>query len=242
MQYIQEFNKRAESYLFACNNWKHVLENENKTAISVLQPQSGDRILHLCAGGIYLKEHCNIPDMYWYDVETNPEFSRISGLPLVSPFELPYPTDFFHRVFVLANFHHSTPVERACIYKEILRVLKPGGCFVIGDVIDGSQQAHFLNDFVNRYNPAGHSGMFYTENEIEHFLSCGFSKVDLAYKTYPWRFHSESEMIDFTKTLFYLEYATLEQIKEELPKYLHVKKEDSGIWWEWNLIYFTCYK
>ena len=100
----------------------------------------------------------------------------------------------------------------------------------------------FLNEFVNQYNPNGHSGLFYSEQDREHFLSCGYSRVFIRHRIYPWTFQSFQDMANFTQSLFYLKNINTHEIIQTLPIYLTIHCETNHPQWEWQLIYFTCIK
>lgn len=48
-------------------------------------------------------------------------------------YELPYPDNYFDRVFSSLVFHHLTTENKELAFKEILRVLKPNGEFHLAD-------------------------------------------------------------------------------------------------------------
>jgi SAM-dependent methyltransferase len=241
MDYINLFSERAESYILTSKRYDSVLANENYNAAMMLKPEENDVILHLCAGGINIKKYITV-NCYLEEVETNPEFAKISGLRCVSPFKLPYPDNTFDKIFILANLHHSTNEERKLLYKEYCRVLKPNGKFVMGDVLQDSKQDNFLNGFVNQYNPCGHNGKFFTEDDKESMIESGFSKVDTQLCQYPWVFHSVDELNDFTSRLFYLKKIEKDKIFDEVIKYLDVEMTSECLMWNWKLLYFTCTK
>ncbi len=48
-------------------------------------------------------------------------------------YELPYPDNYFDRVFSSLVFHHLTTEQKELAFREILRVLKPNGEFHLAD-------------------------------------------------------------------------------------------------------------
>ncbi len=76
---------------------------------------------------------------------------------------------------------------------------------MIGDVVKGSNEADFLNGFVNQYNSLGHNGDFITfERDIELLEQAGFSSTSLI-KHVHWNFKSQRDCHNFLRLLFSLD-------------------------------------
>lgn len=240
MDYIQKFNIRAKSYIYATTKYDNVLKEENINAIKMINPKENEKILHLCASGVDIKKYINIK-CELVEAETNKDFAFEGRLNYVDIFNLPYNDNTFDKVFILANLHHSSYNEREKIYKEINRILKPNGCFINGDVLEDSQEDYFLNVFVNKYNPLGHEGLFFSENDIKQLNNNNFES---SYKiiNYKWNFENKNILNDFCYNMFYLKNIDKNEIFDKIKYYLDIEENNNFISWSWKLIYFFSYK
>lgn len=135
----------------------------------------------------------------------------------------------------LAGLHHSS--DQQATVSEAYRAVKPGGKLVICDVIENSDIAKWLNEYVNEHNPAGHVGYFLSNGEMARlFQTAGFQQVDEAVCSVPWVFKSKNDIAHFFKGLFGLELGESE-ISRAIDKYLNVIKTSEGYVVDWNLIY-----
>jgi SAM-dependent methyltransferase len=130
---------------------------------------------------------------------------------------IPLPSGCACRVLILAVLHHYDEEQRARIYAECLRVLRPGGALVVGDVLRGSPQDAWLNGAVNRYNPLGHAGLFFEPSEaVAAFSRAGFERVTTRLRSYAWRFDCPVKRLDFLRRLFYMTLASDAEIESAL--------------------------
>ena len=188
-------------------------------------------------------------------MESNREFAKYAQVPLYSSASIPLASASIHRVSANATLHHMLPQDRASLYKEILRILvaNPTSRFVLGDVEEGSKEEHWLNVIVDRYNPNGHKGVFFREDDEIPLLEAAGFQVEVKRKRMRWKFRTDVEMVDFMGNLFYMKAllddpgVLTELIKSELGlKAIYQNHEhDHGhdydyISFDWELIYFIC--
>ena len=143
-------------------------------------------------------------------------------------------------VLGLAGLHHSE--DQLATVTEAFRTLKAGGRVSICDVIEGSDIAKWLNEFVDKHNPAGHKGDFLEPGELSSLYRCaGFEKITEDVCFVPWRFPSEQIAARFFVGLFGLscdEETALCAMKE----YLKIRTFPGGCEIAWELIYGTAVK
>jgi ubiquinone/menaquinone biosynthesis C-methylase UbiE len=245
MEYNTQFKNRAEGYLYASSKYENVLANENITAVKILNPQNNDKILHIAAVGVNIKKY--IPQdikIELIEVDQNEDFARMGNVEHINLTKMPYPDNTFDKAIVIANFHHMDKDERSIVYKEIHRVLKPSGTFIMADVMKNSQQDRFLNEFVDTYNPNGHNGMFFNWSDLELFQKSGFT-TELKTMKYTWDFNSIEELNDFCYHFFNLKKLEKSNIYNEIEKQKYLIIKQSGnqtIKWNWQLLYFISTK
>jgi SAM-dependent methyltransferase len=242
MDYNKKFKNRVEGYMYAAKKYDKVLENENIIAIRHLNPSGGEKILHIGAVGVDFKKYIlNLDEIELVEIEQNKEFAEYGGVPHIILDDMPYEDGVFDKVIVVASFHHFNELERLKVYKEIRRVLKVGGKFILADVMKNSLQDKFLNGFVNKYNPNGHDGLFFSYSDIKLFETVGFA-TQIKNEYYSWDFESKTELEDFCFHFFNLLNLEKDKIYEEVKKYLVVYNFGIKIKWNWRLIYFIATK
>ena len=126
------------------------------------------------------------PNMQFFGLDLSPfyvqhardELSHLKSLSLVAANaeEMPYRDEYFDVLTSVHLFHELPKPARRNVYKEMWRVLKPGGLLVIQDSAQSSESgelAFFLSRFSNDFHEPYHRG--YVEDDIAEALrSTGF--------------------------------------------------------------------
>ena len=149
-------------------------------------------------------------------------------------------TQSLDAVFCLAGLHHN--VDKAAIFREVHRVLKPGGWFYVAEVETGSRQDFWLNDFVGRHNSTGHDGTFVKLGDLSALgEDSGFLPVVEKRQDVPWIFESESSMVEFCKKIFGLR-TTSSEIHIAIAEYLQPENHGTRVVLPWSLNYAAMQK
>ena len=236
MEYEHLFTARAKSYLSALDAYPSVLANEFMVAINLCALQHGQTLLTIPSScervDAYIPSELAIKHIAF---ETNKELSDLTHTAYCTFDSILHNDNSVDTILSLATLHHCTNDERARFYKEAMRLLRPGGRLIIGDVARGSDQDRWLNIFVHTHNPLGHKGMFWSSDDMALLESCGFS-VTQSLQHYTWNFPDTSSMYDFVRKLFYIHQASDETIHNGLRDYLHADFVNHSF--QWSLIYF----
>jgi len=200
--YEEIFEQNGASYHHAMQTWPNVRDEEFAAALSHLDLSAAGKILDVPAGGGYLKRY--LPASWKYlGRDFSGGFDDNHNLVVkCSEIDLGVPTSSFDVVICLAAMHHVENKE--AFFQAVKTVLKPDGLFLIGDIVKGSNEAEFLNGFVDEWNHLGHEGDFIDAKRDTNLLKAnGFDSTYNCHEYY-WNFDDEQQAIDYFRHLFTL--------------------------------------
>lgn len=244
--YQEIFHKRADSYHQAMMEFPSVRRQEFEQAVRLLDIAPGNLVCDVPSGGGYLASYVHSTDVSLIFLETSAEFAsqcptgskcRVMECTLES---LPLNDGSVDRLLSLAAVHHVP--DKAALYREFYRVLKPSAKLVIADVEAGTNTANFLNVFVDRFNSMGHKGMFLDLGGVEQVAQCGFDLVGVARPKITWSFHSTTAMTDFFRKLFGLDKASDADILAGAMEHFPRMYQNGCVEIDWQLAYLSAQK
>lgn len=232
--YQELFDKRGSAYDIAMRSFPFARQQEFMQVISAARIEPAMVVADVPSGGGYLKQFLS-DDCRWLGHEpcgsfTNHGASQPTKVPLLP---LPWKDESIDAAISLAGVHHME--DKIPLFKDLKRVVKPGGRLVVSDVANGSAVARFLDGYVGTHNSTGHAGSFLSESTLDELHKSGWI-IDLAeVKSFHWRFSNTSDMARFCHTLFDLqtstEYDTQQAIETELGVD-HLPDGKVGMRWE----------
>lgn len=210
--YGEVFAARGSGYERSMARNPGVRRQEFLALLERLRPVPGETILDAPSGGGYLRGYLPA-DVRYIAVDEAPDFHTACGsrsLPgdesFLAPCQaVPLGDASVDAVCSLAGLHHLP--QRAPVYAEWFRMLRPGGRVVLADVAEGSAVAGFLNGFVDRYNSRGHAGSFLAGHDHAALREAGFAEVTGEEVHYHWQFRSLEHVTGFCLDLFGLDRA-----------------------------------
>jgi len=244
--YAEIFQRRGEDYHQAMRRCPEARREEFRAILSRARPQRDEVMLDIPSGGGYMAYYMEgeLPKLVF--METTEAFFRHcpAGYRMQRQLgeldALPMDDATIDVAVSLAGSHHLADFE--VVWREIYRVLKPGGRFIWADVRANSNIGTFLNSFVNQHNSTGHTGRFVDDERMSELTAAGFV-VDVAEDVaYPWRFDCREEMGNFVQQLFGLDLADLPTIIDGVERILGVKDTADGIEMNWALHFVTAGK
>ncbi len=246
--YKDIFEKRGKEYDLAMNKFPNARDEEFENIIKIADLKNSQTIIDIPSGGCYLSWY--LPkNLNLIPVETTKTFSdlcekNIGKKPIVveKVSQLPFENESIDRVISLAGIHHLTDEEKENFYKEIFRILKNKGIFALADVFENTPAAKFLNEFVDKYNPMGHKGIFLTEKTPEILSRIGFKIEKSEVINYHWKFKNENEMIEFVRLLFGIFEADTQTLLNGIKNYLGFSKKENKIFLNWQLFFIKAIK
>lgn len=226
LDYNEVFDQRGGSYHRAMRRHPLARAAEFARLFERHPVQRDQSVLDIPAGGGYLQRH--LPQARLTSLELTSGFG--GGVPVVSA-ESEWPVGGFDHVICLAALHHIP--ERGAFVE---RLLNHATKFVhIADVGSSSPIAHFLDDFVGRYNGTGHSGL-YLPDQAESF-GLADRLVHYGELDCPWQFPDEASMLDFCTGLFGLVNCPREDLRTALNEYVGVCRNGGDVALMWRLTY-----
>ncbi len=233
------FAERGAAYHRAMSSCPAARRTEFEAVLARVSLGSGDVLVDMPAGGGYLVPHIPPPRPEIHLIEPVPAFGNaIPREPRVEVHHaaleaLPLGDQTATVVTSVAGCHHLPDLSR--VVREVSRVLRPGGCFVLADVRAGTPPAHFLNGFVDAHNSQGHRGVFLDELTAGALERAGLEVLVDEYVEYPWTFATPAEMAGFVAGLFGLDRADEATVLEGVATILGIDEVEGETRLRWGL-------
>lgn len=145
----------------------------------------------------------------------------------------------FDGVLSVVPMHHASAPEKRAYLQGARRVLRPGGVLAFGEVEADSPEHRFLDGFVARHTPTGHTGMYPSAAFATVLENQGFTAVTTARRPCPWVFASEASLYQYLTRLFALEDVPPQQLLEAVEQQLGLQAGPDGtVAMAWSLRYF----
>jgi len=210
--YSEIFAERGAAYHGAMAECPHARDAEFAAVLGPLAGREG-LLCDMPSGGGYLAAHLPA-GMRYVGVDPSEDFVRACPVgvecvqaPIAS---VPQPDASVDCIVSLAALHHEPDLP--AVFREMRRLLKPGGRAVIADAAEDTPVADFLNGFVNANNPMGHEGHFLDELTAGLIEDARFAISEDTIIDMPWRFHSLDEAGAFCRQLFWMPELSAEQV------------------------------
>jgi SAM-dependent methyltransferase len=203
--YAEIFAERGAAYHRAMAECPKAREAELRAVIEPLRGLPAGTLCDMPSGGGYLAAY--VPaGMRYIGVDPSEDFVRAcppGTLCIKAPIStVPLGDGTADYVVCLAALHHEP--DLAALFREMRRLLKPGGRVVIADAAAGTPVATFLNGFVDEHNPMGHVGIFLDKQTAGLIEEAGFRIADDALVDMPWKFDTIKEAGAFCRQLFWM--------------------------------------
>lgn len=211
--------------------------------LAVLEPLGGCEGL-LCdmpSGGGYLAAHLP-PGIRYVGIDPSDDFIDACppGLDRIKAdiAKVPLANGSVDYIVSLAALHHEP--DLGAVFREMRRLLKPGGRVVIADAAVDTPVAVFLNGFVDENNPMGHEGHFLDGRTAGLLEDAGFSIADDRLVPMSWQFESLAEAGAFCRQLFWMPDLKPEEVAAAMERELGFDILDGRPHLRWVLQRIVC--
>ncbi|MFI4975605.1 MAG: class I SAM-dependent methyltransferase [Caulobacterales bacterium] len=192
----------------------------------------GATVADVPAGGGYLARYLP-PECRWLGHEPCASFvgaDRSKNVPLLP---LPWIDGQADAAISIAGVHHLS--EKAPLFAELARVVRPGGRLVLSDVHEGSRPARFLDGFVDRHNSTGHVGDYLGEHTLVELRKAGWTVISHERVAFHWRFNNPHDMAAFCYQMFDLRTSSPEETARTIEAQLGFDRDSGGVGMRWEL-------
>ncbi len=230
--YEELFQLRGATYDGAMGRFPDARREEflNTIARAALVP--GARVADVPAGGGYLARY--LPEgCIWMGHEPCASFGHGATDQDRDLLPLPWEDASIDAALSIAGVHHLD--DKGPLFRELARVVKPGGRLVLADVHEASAVSRFLDGWVDRHNSTGHVGSYLGDHTLDELDRAGWDVVSAERVPFHWRFDDIGDMGQFAHKLFDLRTSSPQDTARTISDELGVDTLGDGIGMRWEL-------
>lgn len=239
--YAEIFAQRAAEYHHAMRTWPHARDAEFACVIEPLRGAAGGLVCDMPSGGGYLADYLlhgmtylAVDPASGFFVEWEQPLQRLTAQITC----VPLADESVDHVVSLAGLHHEP--DLLAVFREMRRLVRPGGRVVIADVAEGTPPAMFLNGFVDRNNPMGHEGHFLDGRTRGLLEQAGLAVVADEIVEVPWQFEDRTAAGDFCRNLFGMTGLSAAAVADAMGEEIGFEGEGGTIRLNWSLRRLVC--
>lgn len=239
--YAEIFAQRAAEYHYAMRTWPRARDAEFRCVIEPLRDAPEGLVCDMPSGGGYLADYLPSGMSYLavdpasgFFVEWEQPLQRLTA----EITSVPLADQSVEHIVSLAGLHHEPGL--LAVFREMRRLVRPGGRVVLADVAAGTPPATFLNGFVDRNNPMGHEGHFLDVGTADLLREAGLSVLADETVDVPWQFDDRAAAGDFCRNLFGMTGLDADAVAEAMGQEIGFEENEGGVRLKWTLRRLVC--
>lgn len=237
--YVDLFAERGAAYHRAMQCWPNARRQEFQQVIDAADLMPGMIVADVPAGGGYLK---GFAPLFCTVLTHEPcrSFNQHQASASASDLlPLPWGDKSIDVAISLAGVHHTE--NKRPFFREIRRVVRSGGRFVLSDVAGGSNIASFLDGFVGANNSTGHEGAFLGQSTLTELEDSGWRILSSDVVKFHWVFDRIGDIGNFCCDLFDIRKASPAEVEGVLFSELGLDNLiDGNFGMRWSLMTIVC--
>jgi SAM-dependent methyltransferase len=239
--YSDIFKLRGQLYHRAMQQFPDARAQEFINVLAEARIAPHMTIVDVPSGGAYLSRY--LQDVHLIGLELTQIFAELAveqrqDVLLYENDQFPLRSFSVDRVLSIAGLHHVE--HKARLFREMRRILKPGGLVLLADIAEDSFVQHFLDDFVGRYSDTGHSGWYFGDSTRSELEEAGLEIVTDKPLNYFWCAPDINQLAEFCRTLFGMVRTDTRTVAEGIQDCLGVCEMGNQVGLNWQLHCFAC--
>lgn len=144
------------------------------------------------------------------------------------------PRDHFDAVLSIAGIHHLTDQEQLQFIVATRQVLRRGGRLLMVEVTSESSTSRFLDTFVGRYTPTGHTGNYLKDDFVGVLSQAGYQRITRKTIVHEWIFAHEEHLYIWMTKLFGIRVSKPVLLRH-VRDLLGMRRSGNGLKIDWRL-------
>lgn len=147
--------------------------------------------------------------------------------------------NYFDAVLSIAGIHHLTDPEQFRVLLGVNRVLRTSGWLLMVEVKDQSPTSRFLDDFVGKHTPTGHSGNYLKDTFLSTVARAGYANIKRETVRHEWVFKNKDHLFTWMCTFFGLSSISRETLLDRTEYILGIHEREQIVTVNWELDFIS---
>lgn len=151
-------------------------------------------------------------------------------------------SNYFDAVLSVAGIHHLTDHEQFQFLLGTKRVLRPSGWLLMVEVKSQSSTSQFLDDFVGKHTPSGHSGNYLKDTFADTVALAKYMNIKRKTMPHEWVFTNKDHMCEWMTLFFGLSTISKTTLLDQAENLLGMHEREQMVTVNWPLDFVSAQK